>query len=166
MFGENEVRLSAAPISSAMEWVALLKTASSIGSIEISSMLLGRLFSLIAVAMLVYLDDQIAICVDADAAKRRQHRCGTVLRNESRASERVACHELLSAVYFAFNPTALEVNKARFNHSLIAIARLTCCTRQIHRLILYGKPNPDIDNLHGRVQVAVTIALVVRPVKV
>src|SRR6476469_2326076 len=92
MFGENDVRRRAAPISSAMEWNALLNIASSMGSVCAD------------------IDHHVEEGVELDATIGRHERGRTVFGHNRRSREDVTGSELLAIVDTARYPASVAMD--------------------------------------------------------
>src|SRR5436305_417636 len=92
MFGENDVRRRVAPISSAMEWKALLKIASSIGSVCAD------------------IDHHVQKTIHFDATAWRNERGRAVFRHNSRAVKNVTGSQLSPFVHNPGEPISVAVD--------------------------------------------------------
>src|SRR5438876_12012604 len=88
MLGEKEVRRRAAPISSAMEWNALLKSPNSLGPTRV-----------LAIA---HLNNEVAPGIHASTRSRRQHGCRAVLGNYRRTGEDIAGRQKRAIIELRF----------------------------------------------------------------
>src|SRR5207247_1059468 len=88
MLGEKEVRRRAAPMSSAMEWNALLNSPNSIGSTRV-----------LAIA---HLNNEVAPGIHASTRSRRQHGCRAVFGNYRRPCEDIAGRQKRAIVDIRF----------------------------------------------------------------
>src|SRR2546423_15711196 len=103
MFGEKAVRRNEAPISSATERVALLKTASSIGSNEFIASLLAAL-SLDS----LHLYDQVGVRIYVRVAIRRYNCSRAVLVHNCRAGKGISGHQQVAIEHRSFQPLIRE----------------------------------------------------------
>src|SRR5437764_11959868 len=92
MFGENDVRRRVAPISSAMEWKALLKIASSIGSVCAD------------------IDHHVQKTIHFDPTACRNERGRAVFSHNSRAGKNVTGSELFALVHKPGEPISVAVD--------------------------------------------------------
>src|SRR3954471_15077155 len=107
MLGENEVRRRAAPISSAMEWNALLKIASSIGSVCAD------------------IDHHVEKPVYFNVTLGRNEGSRAVFRHDRRSLESVTSSELVPVVDKTRLPTSVRVYFFLCKHRLPAIGPLS-----------------------------------------
>src|SRR5947209_18932065 len=103
MFGEKAVRRNEAPISSATERVALLKTASSIGSNEF----IASLFAALPLDSL-YLYDQVRARIYDGVAIRRHNCSRAVLVHNCRAGKRIPRQQQVAIEHRSFEPLIRE----------------------------------------------------------
>src|SRR5436305_6157751 len=112
MFGENDVRRSAAPISSAIEWKALLKMASSMGSVCAD------------------MNHQVQEFIDCDPAVGRDEGGRAVFDDHGRALKGVARSQLVTGVQATGEPSTLCIHlflSDQRTASVAGLLRMFCC---------------------------------------